>query len=208
MAQWWECSPPTNVDRVQILASTPYVDWVCCWFSPLLREVFLRVLRFSPLLKTPTFPNSNSTRSQVNEEPLCRCATSKSLFVYLFIYLFPVHWKMSWTWTCDQLKTSNLSAKGEYLSLGQRMIAKNTLPRWIGTWARDMVMWYWTADALLWQLSIDHNLDVQYQVAPGYQEGPTLARKCDSSHWYSSGGNGRGTGVDVRSREYQNFSDR
>ena len=88
MAQWWECSPPTNVDRVQILASTPYVDWVCCWFSPLLREVFLRVLRFSPLLKTPTFPNSNSTRNQVNEEPLCRCATSKSLFVYLFIYLF------------------------------------------------------------------------------------------------------------------------
>ena len=44
-------SPPTNVARVRILASTPYVGWVCCWFSPLLREVFLRVLRFSPLLK-------------------------------------------------------------------------------------------------------------------------------------------------------------
>ena len=27
-----------------------YVDWVC-WFSTLLREVFLRELRFSPLLK-------------------------------------------------------------------------------------------------------------------------------------------------------------
>ena len=38
--------------RVQIPASMPYVGWVCCWFSPLLREVFLRVLRFSPLLKT------------------------------------------------------------------------------------------------------------------------------------------------------------
>ena len=25
----------------------PYVGWVCCWFSPLLPEVFLRVLRFS-----------------------------------------------------------------------------------------------------------------------------------------------------------------
>ena len=59
---------------------------VCCWFSPLLREVFLRVLRFSPLLKKPTFPNSNSTRNQVDEEPLCGCATSKSLFIYLFIY--------------------------------------------------------------------------------------------------------------------------
>ena len=29
--------------RIQIPASTPYVGLVCCWFSPLLREVFLRV---------------------------------------------------------------------------------------------------------------------------------------------------------------------
>ena len=56
VAQWWEHSPPTNVARVQIPASTPYVGWVCCWFSPLLREVFLRGLRwFSPLLKTNIF---------------------------------------------------------------------------------------------------------------------------------------------------------
>ena len=33
----------------------------------------------------PIFPNSNSTRNQVDEEPLCGCATSKSLFI---IYLF------------------------------------------------------------------------------------------------------------------------
>ena len=33
----------------------------------------------------PTFPNSNSTRNQVDEEPLCGCATCKSLFIYLFI---------------------------------------------------------------------------------------------------------------------------
>ena len=55
VAQWWERSPPTNVARVQIPASTPCVGWVCCWFSPLLREVFLRVLRFSPLLKNQHF---------------------------------------------------------------------------------------------------------------------------------------------------------
>ena len=55
VVQWWERSPPTNVARVRILASTPYVGWVCCWFSPLLREVFLRVLRFSPLLKNQHF---------------------------------------------------------------------------------------------------------------------------------------------------------
>ena len=45
MAQWWERSPPTNVARVYIPASTPYVGWVCCWFSPLLREVFVHPRR-------------------------------------------------------------------------------------------------------------------------------------------------------------------
>ena len=35
--------------------STPYVGWVCCWFSPLLWEVFLQVIRFSPLLKNQHF---------------------------------------------------------------------------------------------------------------------------------------------------------
>ena len=43
--------PPITVAQVQILASTPYVVWVCFWFSLLLQEVFLRVLRFSLLLK-------------------------------------------------------------------------------------------------------------------------------------------------------------
>ena len=47
-----EFTNPTN--------SKPTIDreiegWVCCWFSPLLREVFLRVLRFSPLLKNQHF---------------------------------------------------------------------------------------------------------------------------------------------------------
>ena len=36
-----------------------------------------------PSPEKPTFPNSNSTRNQVDE---CGCATSKSLFIYLFIY--------------------------------------------------------------------------------------------------------------------------
>ena len=38
-----------------------------------------------PSPQKPTFPNSKSTRNQVDEEPLCGCATSKSLFIY---YLF------------------------------------------------------------------------------------------------------------------------
>ena len=38
-----------------------------------------------PSLQKPTFPNFNSTRNQVDEEPLCGCATSKSLLL-LFYY--------------------------------------------------------------------------------------------------------------------------
>ena len=38
-----------------------------------------------PSPQKPTFPNSNSTRNQVDEEPLCGCATC-CLFIY-FIYL-------------------------------------------------------------------------------------------------------------------------
>ena len=41
-----------------------------------------------PSPQKPTLPNSNSTRNQVDEEPLGGFATSKSLFVCLFIYLF------------------------------------------------------------------------------------------------------------------------
>ena len=40
-------------------------------------------------------------------------------------------------------------------------LKKNTQPRWVDTWARDTVSWYWSADTLLWQLSIDHNINVQ-----------------------------------------------
>ena len=70
--------------------SSPGVDTIC-WLSLLL------VLSFAPRgfspgtpvfpsPQKPTFPNSNSTRNQVNEEPLCGCAISKSLvFIHLFI---------------------------------------------------------------------------------------------------------------------------
>ena len=57
MAQWWdpERSPPTNVSWVRLPDPASYAGWVCCWFSSLVREVFLRVLRFSPLLKNQRF---------------------------------------------------------------------------------------------------------------------------------------------------------
>ena len=44
----------------------------------------------------------------------------------------------------------------------QRITSKNTWPRWVDTWARDTVKWYWSAGTLFWQLSIDQNIDVQY----------------------------------------------
>ena len=40
-----------------------------------------------PLSPKTNIPNSNSTRNQVGEEPLCGCATSKSLFIYLLYLL-------------------------------------------------------------------------------------------------------------------------
>ena len=58
-----------------------------CWFSPLFREVFLRVLRFSSLPQKPTFShfsNSNSTRNQIDEEHLGDVLPSNH---YSFIYL-------------------------------------------------------------------------------------------------------------------------
>ena len=61
-----------------------------CGFSLLLvlflalRGFFLGTPVF-PSPQKPTFPNSDSTGNQVNKEPLCGCATCKSLFIYLFI---------------------------------------------------------------------------------------------------------------------------
>ena len=34
-----------------------------------------------------TFPNSNSTRNQVDEEPFCECATSESLSILFYFIL-------------------------------------------------------------------------------------------------------------------------
>ena len=38
-----------------------------------------------PSPQKPTFPNSNSIRNRVDEEPLCGCATSKSLSLLLLL---------------------------------------------------------------------------------------------------------------------------
>ena len=56
--------------------------------SPLAPRGFSPGTPVFPSPQKPTFPNSNSTRNQVDKEPLCGCATCKSLFIYyLFIYI-------------------------------------------------------------------------------------------------------------------------
>ena len=69
----------------------------------------------------------------------------------------------------------------------QRITSENTRPRWVDTWAHDRVRWYWSADTLFWQLSTDHNIDVQSV----FSWAPKLARKCESKHWYACGADGR-----------------
>ena len=84
-------SLPTDVAPVRVPEAMSYVGSVSCWFSLLLREISPRVLRTYPLPQKPTFPNSNSTRNGTEErhkEPICGCATTKSLFIYLFIYFY------------------------------------------------------------------------------------------------------------------------
>ena len=74
--------------------SNPGVDAICG--LSLLLVLSLAPRGFSsgtpvfPSPQKPTFryiPNSNSTRNQVDEEPLCGCATCKSLFIYLFNFI-------------------------------------------------------------------------------------------------------------------------
>ena len=64
------------------------------WFSP-----------GTPVFPSPqklTFPNSNSTRNQVDKEPLCGCATFKSLSLYLLrgyliIFVFRMSFQLAST---------------------------------------------------------------------------------------------------------------
>ena len=80
---------PTNVARVQILASTQI-----CGLSLLLVPSFAPrgFSRGTPVFSSsqkPTLPNSSLTRNQVEEEPVCGCVSSTSLFInlmYIFIY--------------------------------------------------------------------------------------------------------------------------
>jgi len=53
--QRWRSGESACLRFSQFPVPVSCVGWVCCWFSSLLQEVFLRVLRFSPLLKNQHF---------------------------------------------------------------------------------------------------------------------------------------------------------
>ena len=107
VAQWWEHSPPSNVARVQIPASTPYVGWAP-WFvvrspSPFVvgslpcSERFFSGSPVFPLLKNQHFQiRSNSiwnARTHLNEFIwTLKCFVSrKAIYNFFFSFLsFPL----------------------------------------------------------------------------------------------------------------------
>ena len=92
--QWRVSSPFNNVARVQIPVWMPYVGWVCWWFPPLLWEVFLRVLRFSPLLKNQhsKFQFDQETSRWRTTLWMCHLIIIFYLFIYIILYYTPTHY--------------------------------------------------------------------------------------------------------------------
>ena len=78
LAQWWEHSPiwPGFDSRFRRHMGVDFV-----WFLPLLREVFLRVLRFSPLLKNQPFQILIRSGYSGREEPLCGCPLLNPIYI-------------------------------------------------------------------------------------------------------------------------------
>ena len=76
-----QCGPGSNpgVDAIYGLSLLLVLSFALRGFS-LGTPVF-------PSPQKPAFPNSNSTRNQVEEEPLCGCATSKSLLSLLLLII-------------------------------------------------------------------------------------------------------------------------
>ena len=79
-----QCGPGSNpgVDAICGLSLLLVLSFAPRGFSPG-TPVF-------PSPQKPTFPTINSTGNQVDEEPLCGCATSKSLFIYLLFICNPI----------------------------------------------------------------------------------------------------------------------
>ena len=103
-----QCGPGSNLG----------VDAICglslllvLFFAP--RGFFSGYSGF-PSPQKPTFPNSNSTRNKVDEEPLCGNATSKSLFIYyLFMLLLVTKKKTKQKQKNKQTNKENIGCQSE-----------------------------------------------------------------------------------------------
>ena len=111
---------------------------------------------FSAILKMNTIKNNGNNFQHPRERSHSRSCSSnrhevaaRSKQRHCFL-----HNEIFWSWVRGQLKIGKWSADN----------IKNTSPQWVNTWARDTVMWHWSADSFLWQLPIEHNMDVHCQV--------------------------------------------
>ena len=80
-----------------------------------------------PSPQKPTFPNSNSTRNPVDEEPLCGCATCKSLFylfIYLFVHLVSLH-QVSRLLVFERISTTQSFQHNYVLTLARKVFSKH-----------------------------------------------------------------------------------
>ena len=98
MAQRWEqgqleqgwrsgesTRPPPMLPGVQIPALTPYVGWVCCWFSPLPRMFFFGYTGFPHSLKTTISKFQFHQESGRQRTTIWMCYLQ--IVIHLFIYL-------------------------------------------------------------------------------------------------------------------------
>ena len=77
-----------HTSRVRILEVTPNAGWVCCWFSPLLRENFLQ-----RLLQRKTYPCPSNT-----EELLSILGLTKYHYMYIKLCFMWSHKQVNWRW--------------------------------------------------------------------------------------------------------------
>ena len=99
---------------------------------------------------------------------------SQVILVSGYLVLTAVNWSQHWCPICvsvflcsdpklaKKYEIEHCSRSSKTINWSADSFQINHVTRWVDTWARDMVMWYWSMAILFWQLSIDHFGNVQY----------------------------------------------
>ena len=87
MAKWWERSPPTNVARIQIPVSTPFVGWVCGWFL-LGYDRFLSGYSGFPLSSKTNISNFQSDQESGRRRTTLWMCYLQIIIIIIIIYIF------------------------------------------------------------------------------------------------------------------------